>query len=286
MSTNLIAPVPDANPISRIGRGTIAAAHYFGELTLLVSGAARSCFAGRGLASGLGVMVSAELAWMFAMGLPIVGLIHIGLGSFLSMQAYFGGTFVDGTGAVVGVGLFRNVAPMMAGLTFAGLISARVTPELRLSAIPLIADELGLPRLDRDQDRRVAAKVIAAMIGGFVLTFWACLVGTVVGWRVANQLMGVSTHSFFVMFNDMIWIEDIVGALLKGLIYGGFSAAIACHEGLRPLDLSRPGAIAAATFRSVCLSWILILLVNSGWFLVFYHAGSPFGPTLMATPNS
>ena len=98
--------------------------------------------------------------------------------------------------------------------------------------------------------------------------------------------MGVSTHSFFVMFNDMIWIEDIVGALLKGLIYGGFSAAIACHEGLRPLDLSRPGAIAAATFRSVCLSWILILLVNSGWFLVFYHAGSPFGPTLMATPNS
>ena len=231
-------------------------------------------------------MVTAELAWMFAMGLPLVGLMHIGLGSFLSMQAYFGGTFVDGTGAVVGVGLFRNVAPMMAGLTFAGLICARITPELRVSAIASVAGELGLPRLDHGQDRRAAAKIIAAMISGFVMTFWGCLVGTVVGWRVANQLMGVSTHSFFVMFRDMIWIDDIVGALLKGLIYGGIAAACASHEGLRTADDSPPGEIANAAFRAACLAWVGILLVNSGWFLVFYHAGSAFGPTLMATPNS
>ena len=288
MSTNLIASVPSSNPFTKVGRATIAVSLYLGGLAMLIWRACRACFRADGQARSLRVMVSAELAWMFAMGLPLVGLIHIGLGSFLSMQAYFGGTFVDGTGAVVGVGLFRNVAPMMAGLTIAALICARITPELRISAIGSIAEELGLPRLDRegDRDRQVAAKLIAAMVSGFVLTFWACLVGTVVGWRVANQLMGVSTHSFFVMFRDMIWIEDIVGALLKGLIFGGISAAFGCHEGLRWNDVSRPGAIANATFRATCLAWIAILLVNSGWFLVFYHAGSAFGPTLMATPNS
>ena len=72
-----------------------------------------------------------QLASILIMGFPLVALVHVGIGSFLSMQAYFGGTFVDGTGAVVGVGLIRNAAPMMAGLTLAGLIGARTTAELR-----------------------------------------------------------------------------------------------------------------------------------------------------------
>src|SRR4051794_8439539 len=72
-----------------------------------------------------------ELAALLIMGLPLVGFVHFGLGSFMSLQAYFGGTFVDGTGAVVGVGLFRNVAPLMAGMTMAGLIAVRTTSALR-----------------------------------------------------------------------------------------------------------------------------------------------------------
>ena len=50
-----------------------------------------------------------QLFWMLVMGIPLVGLVHIAVGSFLSLQAYYGSTFVDGTGAVVGVGLLRNL---------------------------------------------------------------------------------------------------------------------------------------------------------------------------------
>ena len=50
------------------------------------------------------------------MGLPLVGLVHVGMGSFLSMQAYFGATFMDGIGPVTGVGLIRNLAPLLTGL--------------------------------------------------------------------------------------------------------------------------------------------------------------------------
>ena len=49
------------------------------------------------------------------MGFPLVGLVHIAMGSFLSLQAYYGSTFVDGTGAVVGVGLLRNLGGIMTG---------------------------------------------------------------------------------------------------------------------------------------------------------------------------
>ena len=56
---------------------------------------------------------------------------HIAIGSFLSLQAYYGSTFVDGTGAVVGVGLLRNLGGLMTGLTFSGILAARMVPELR-----------------------------------------------------------------------------------------------------------------------------------------------------------
>ena len=72
-----------------------------------------------------------QLFWMLVTGLPLVGLVHIAIGSFLSLQAYYGSTFVDGTGAVVGVGLLRNLGGMMTGLTFAGILAARMIPELR-----------------------------------------------------------------------------------------------------------------------------------------------------------
>ncbi len=75
-----------------------------------------------------------QLFWMLLFGFPLVGLIHIAMGSFLSLQAYYGSTFVDGTGAVVGVGLLRNLGGLMTGLTLAGMLAARMIPGLRFLA--------------------------------------------------------------------------------------------------------------------------------------------------------
>ena len=68
---------------------------------------------------------------MLALGLPLVGLVHVAMGSFLSMQAYYGSTFIDGTGAVVGVGLLRNLGGLMTGMILAAILAARMIPELR-----------------------------------------------------------------------------------------------------------------------------------------------------------
>ena len=74
-----------------------------------------------------------QLFWMLLLGFPLVGLVHIAMGSFLSLQAYYGSTFVDGTGAVVGVGLLRNLGGLMTGMTLSGVLAARMIPELRFS---------------------------------------------------------------------------------------------------------------------------------------------------------
>ena len=96
-----------------------------------------------------------QLDRLLGMGLPSVALVHVGLGSFLSMQAYFGATFVDGIGPVVGVGLIRNLAPLMVGFILAGLVAARYVAEFR---------GLDLPR--EELAHLVAPRVAASMSPG------------------------------------------------------------------------------------------------------------------------
>lgn len=209
------------------------------------------------------------------LGLPLVGLVHVGLGSFLSMQAYFGATFMDGIGPVTGVGLIRNLAPLMAGFILAGVVSARFVAELGVA-------EPG----SREASRMVAARLLASAIAGPVLAIWGSLVGIAIGWLVANQMMGLTLPAFFDMFLEMLWVRDIVGIVVKGAAFGFMAALLACHEGLsRPVhveSLEDLESIYAAACRAACLGGLAILFINGGWFLLVYHAGPPFGPTVLA----
>jgi phospholipid/cholesterol/gamma-HCH transport system permease protein len=285
------------SPLARIGLWTLAGVAELGRMATLLGQAAWSLVRPPETAPPLRPALVQQLAILLAMGLPLVALVHVAMGSFLSLQAYYGGTFVDGTGAVVGVGLFRNLAPMMAGLTMAGLIAARTISELRgrpwseLDRDPLwIADRHAPagrpiePLYAPDPRRLAAVRILAAAIVGPIQALWGALVGTLVGWQVSQTMLGVSTHGFFSMMWEMLWLRDVTGLVVKGVLYSILTALFACYEGLRSTapGLARADTVAWAVFRAVVLATIAILVVNSGWFLVFYHAGPAFGPTLLA----
>jgi phospholipid/cholesterol/gamma-HCH transport system permease protein len=288
MTTNPVLDLVVIHPLARIGRAGLAVVSYLGALATLSASAARSIVRPREGSPAFGPAVARQLAWMLGMGMPLVALVHVGQGSFLSMQAYFGGTFVDGTGAVVGVGLIRNSAPMMTGMVLAGLLAVRTTSELRgRSRVGLDAEPGWVP--DREADattgpdpaRLAAVRIVAAVVAGPVLCLWAIAVGMVVGWQVAETMLGVSTHTFFSMFSDMLWYRDVIGVAIKGTAYAIFAAVFACHEGLRGPATPDPASVPSAAFRAACLAIVAILVLNSGWFLLVYHAGPAFGPTLL-----
>ena len=282
-----------ASPVGWMGRIVLARLAYLGGIASVLTLALGSLFHKRGTADSLPVAVSGQLSWIFAMSFPLVALVHVGLGSFLSMQSYFGGTFVEGTGAVVGVGLLRNVAALMSCLTLAGILAARITPELRgkwrvapgaelfdQSASGFLAHPAPVEGSDPGQD--VASRMIAATLAGPLLSFWGALVGTIVGWRVSGTLIGVSTNTFFDMFFMMVWVRDVVGLGVKGLLFGFAAGLLACYEGLRSTPEDDFASVSSAACRAACLAGLTILIINSGWFMLVYHAGPAFGPTLMA----
>src|SRR5436190_8608317 len=131
-------------PVGWLGKGVISVLAYLGGLARFVAASAVSLVRLRRREDdlpGFWAVMKGELWWILLMGCPLVGLVHVAMGSFLSLQAYFGSTFVDGTGAVVGVGLLRNLGGMMTGMTLSGILAARMIPELRRSVRVLASDE-------------------------------------------------------------------------------------------------------------------------------------------------
>ena len=312
-------------PVAWLGHSVTAAVGYVGGVTLLAAGSVGAVLwpaqrrrRGVRVASFFSTLMQ-QLRWMLVAGFPIVGMVHIALGSFLSLQAYYGSTFVDGTGAVVGVGLLRNLGGIMTGLTFAGIMAGRMIPELRLLARRLAAEAHSEPRADdphRHQadappspaalpiapSRLAAPRVAAAGIACLLLSQWGIAAGTFVGWQASQSMMGLPTETFFMMLMKMMWFRDVVGLIVKGVFFGVVPAAICCYEGVgqAALDAELSGGLpdprtqadedaappwSTPIFRAYCLSCAAILFMNSSWFILVYHAVPFYGPTLLAPPS-
>ena len=174
----------------------------------------------------------------------------------------------------------------MTGLTMAGLLAALMTPDLRAGGRPEFEDASRAFDLDGpDPGRSTAIRIGAGLVAGPILSIWGVVIGTLVGWRVASKLVGVPSDVFFSMFMEMIWVRDLWSLVLKGMIFGLLAALFACHEGLRPSQGRGSSATSLAACRAACLAGVAILTVNSSWFLLFYHAGPAFGPTLLSPPG-
>jgi phospholipid/cholesterol/gamma-HCH transport system permease protein len=300
-------------PIGWVGRSVIAVLAYLGGVAALSMSAAFSLvtFSSDQDLPGFWKVFKEELWWLLISGTPLVGLVHVAMGSFLSMQAYFGSTFLDGTGAVVGVGLLRNLATLMTGLTLSGLVACRLVAGRVGLDRDVAVQNLPPPRsnrppsiLDSSQKspapgRLAAPRIIATALASMLLALWGFVVGTVVGWQSAGSLMGLPSETYFQMFYQMIWFRDVVGMIVKGLLFGMVPAAICSFEALRMVKLfagdnatvtsSRecfaPIDLAAPIMRAACLSMMAILLLNMTWFLLVYHAVPIYGPSLLQPPT-
>lgn len=278
-------------PIGWIGRGASGILGHLGATAVLMLSAAAALVRGRADEDEptLFAATTHELSWMLVAGIPLVGLVHVAMGSFLSMQAYFGSTFVDGTGAVVGVGLLRNLASIMTGLTLAGLLPGRIVPELRRARRRAAVGADGARGLDAG--RLAAARILAAVAATPLLSLWGCVVGTLVGWKSSEALMGLSTEMYFMMLVRMLWFRDVVGVMVKGVAFGLATALLACAEGLRDpgpqaeAEADDPVALMTPIVRAACLAMAAILLLNMTWFLFVYHAVPIYGPSLLQPPT-
>lgn len=277
--------IPIVSPLVR-------ALAYAGGITAVTLDALRALVRPRKTSPRLRSVVARRLEEILVLGAPVVVLIHVPLGSFLAMQAFFSATFTDAVGAVVGLGLLRNMATMMTGMTMAGLLAARYVPELRNRPIAGLDDtpeavpdrdvRRGLasdPRGEDDPGRLALARILAAAIAGPILSLIGVAVGSGIGILVAKGLLHVAPAVFVGKFLEMLRPVDVLGLVVKGTLFAAVAAVSACAEGLRndgPDRLTTPAAVC----RAACVALFGILFLNGSWFSLAYRSGDPFGPII------
>jgi phospholipid/cholesterol/gamma-HCH transport system permease protein len=205
----------------------------------------------------------------------------------------------------------------MTGLTLSGLMACRLIPgRLGLgqgpaasagpatdTRFPAVSNHPGATSGEPQQlpapGRLAAPRMIATALASMLLALWGFAVGTVVGWQAAGSLLGLPSDMYFLMFYRMIWFRDVVGMIVKGLLFGLVPATICCFEALRAArlsagetsgrtasgDCSAPLDLAAPIVRAACLSMMSILLLNMTWFMLVYHAVPVYGPSLLQPPT-
>lgn len=206
--------------------------------------------------------------WIEAMDFVGVGSIFIvGLtGLFVGMV--FGIQLADGfrqfgaenqVGAVVGLALTRELAPVFSGLMVSSRAGSAMTTELGSMRVSDQIDALATMAVNPIQ-YLVVPRLIAGLIMVPILTMLFNLIGIFGAWLVTVKLMGLD-HGVFV--DKVRWFVDggdIRQGLIKAAVFGFAVALLACRHGF----YAEGGAagVGRSTNRAVVHSAVSILLLD------------------------
>ncbi len=181
--------------------------------------------------------VPETVAQMDAIGvgsLTIILLTGFFTGAVLTLQTYptlasYGAQ--SQTGYLIAISLIRELGPVLTALMITGRVGSAISAELGSMTVSQQID--AMRALGTDPVRKlVAPRLIALVITLPLLTVIADVVGIGGGWVTYTGLFGMSSTSFIASVRDGITMDDVVGGIIKPVVFAIIIGTIACHKGL------------------------------------------------------
>jgi phospholipid/cholesterol/gamma-HCH transport system permease protein len=162
-------------------------------------------------------------------------------------------------GNVVAVSLVRELGPVLTALMVGGRVGAGITAELGSMAVTEQIDAMRVMCAD-PVARLVTPRVLAAAIALPLLTIIADVLGITAGTIMGAWDTHVSLAYFYSTITEVVDISDVMGGLIKTIVFGTLIALIACHRGLG----TRGGTqgVGSATTRTVVVTSITTLITD------------------------
>jgi phospholipid/cholesterol/gamma-HCH transport system permease protein len=166
--------------------------------------------------------------------LPIIFLTGFFTGGVLTLQTFPTLKFYgaqDQTGYLVALSLVRELGPVLAALMVTGRVGSAISAELGSMVVSQQID--AMRALGTDPIRKlVAPRIIALLITLPLLTITADVFGIIGGGAVATTLYGMSPETFVSSVRNGITGDDLIGGVIKPLVFGMLIGSIACYKGL------------------------------------------------------
>jgi phospholipid/cholesterol/gamma-HCH transport system permease protein len=221
------------------------------------------------------------IAQMDAIGvgsLTIIILTGFFTGGVLTLQTlptlkYYGAQ--DQTGYLVALSLVRELGPVLTALMVTGRVGSAISAELGSMTVSQQID--AMRALGTDPVRKlVTPRIVALLITLPLLTVIADVIGIVGGWAVASSLYGMSSSVYVTSVRDGITTDDIIGGVIKPIVFALIIGTIACYKGLN----TEGGTVGVgrSTTRSVVTASIVVIVAD--FFLaraLQYILGMPSG---------
>ncbi len=195
---------------------------------------------------------------------PIVAILSFFIGSVLALQAGYSLQAVAGQdfiGALVGLSLARELAPVMTAILLAGRVGSAISAELATMKVYQEVDALVTMNIPPERIL-VLPRLVAILLMMPVLTISANLIGWLGGAVIAQNIdfIQLDQRIYFQGIQNFVKFRDILDGLIKAEIFGFFVILVSCHVGLR--TTGGPREIGASVTRAVVISLILILILD------------------------
>ena len=166
--------------------------------------------------------------------MTIVMLTGFFTGGVLTLQTYqtlasIGA--VDQLGYLVAISLIRELGPVLSALMVTGRVVSAISAEL---GSMVVSEQIDAMRaLGTDPIRKlVTPRIVALIITLPLLTLIADAIGIIGGWTVSTWLYGLPSSMFISSVRNGIDSDDIIGGMVKPLVFAFLMGVIACHKGL------------------------------------------------------
>ena len=203
--------------------------------------------------------------------LGIVSLNGFFTGGVLILQAYptlqyYGATAQAGQS--VATSLIRELGPVLTALMVAGRVGSAISAELGAMVVSQQID--AMRALGTSPVRKlVTPRILALIITLPLLTITADLIGIVGGGIVARQIYGLDPSVYIESAKVGISTSDIIGGIIKPLVFGLIIALVACYRGLNTsggtvgVGQSTTNAVVTASINIIIADFFLSKLLQS-----------------------
>jgi phospholipid/cholesterol/gamma-HCH transport system permease protein len=162
-------------------------------------------------------------------------------------------------GGSVGVGLFRELAPVMAAIMVTGRAGAAMAAEIASMRISEQIDALEVMAID-PVEYLVAPRVIAGFFMMPLLAVMFAVTGSAAAAVISCGIMGLDWTVFWEQYTKVVDAIDIVHCVTKACVFGVLLTWIGCFCGFRAYGGAR--AVGFATRSTVVASLLAILLAD------------------------
>ena len=207
----------------------------------------------------------AQMDYIGVGSLTIVILTGFFTGGVLTLQTYqtlasYGA--VDQLGYLVAVSLVRELGPVLTALMVTGRVVSAISAEL---GSMVVSEQIAAMRaLGTDPVRKlVAPRIIALLVTLPLLTLIADVMGIGGGWVVSTWLYGLPSSMFLNSVHDGITTDDIIGGIIKPLVFAFLMGTIACHKGLK----TEGGTVGVGRSTTTAVVTASIIVIIADFFL-------------------